>query len=255
MPQLDFLTWLMVFARLSGLLAVFPLFSMANVPVRVRIGLGALMAFLLSPAVVPVKSPPASLMGWIGLMAAEIGVGLLLGYVCRLLFYILEFAGSVVATETGLNLAAAFSSLSSARSDAPGLMLFNLGMVLFMACDLHHWLLVALHRIYQWVPIGGVRLQEPLLTELVERVGQVFLVGLLMAAPVLAVVFLINLLFAVLGRAVPQMNVFAESLSFRIVGGMAVFGLSLHLVAQHVLNYLRRLPEDLMRVAQLLGGS
>lgn len=253
MPQLDLATWLLVFVRLSGLLAVFPIFSMANVPVRVRVGLGALTAFLLSPVVPPLTHAPSALLSWIGLLAAELGVGLLLGFVCRLLFYILEFAGSVVATETGLNLAAAFNSLSQARSDAPGLILFNLGTVLFLALDLHHWLLLALRRIYHWLPIGGARLHEPLLAELVTRVGEVFLVGLLMAAPVLAVVFLINLLFAVLGRAVPQMNVFAESLSFRIVGGMAVFGLSLHLVAQHAVNYLRRLPEDVLRVAQLLG--
>lgn len=255
MPPLDLATWLLVFVRLSGLLAVFPIFSMANVPVRVRVGLGALTALLLSPVVPPLSQPPVGLMGWIGLMAAELGVGLVLGFVCRLLFYILEFAGSVVATETGLNLAAAFNVLSQARSEAPGMILFNLGTVLFLTLDLHHWLLLGLRRIYHWLPIGGARLQEALLAEMVTRVGQVFAVGLLMAAPVLAVVFLINLLFAVLGRAVPQMNVFAESLSFRIVGGMAVFGLSLHLVAQHALNYLRRLPEDVLRVAQLLGVS
>jgi len=32
-----------------------------------------------------------------------------------------------------------------------------------------------------------------------------------------------------------------------------VFGLSLSLMAQHVLNYLRRLPEDMLQLAQLLA--
>ena len=76
-----------------------------------------------------------------------------------------------------------------------------------------------------------------------------------MAAPVIAVTFLINLVFSVIGRAVPQMNVFAESFSARTLAGLAVFGLSLNLIAQHAVNYLRRLPEDLARVAQLLGGA
>jgi len=76
----------------------------------------------------------------------------------------------------------------------------------------------------------------------------------LMAAPVIAVTFLINLVFAVIGRAVPQMNSFIESLAFRILAAMMVFGVTLPLMGQHIVNYLRRLPEDLLRVAQLLGA-
>jgi flagellar biosynthesis protein FliR len=60
--------------------------------------------------------------------------------------------------------------------------------------------------------------------------------------------------FAVLSRAVPQMNVFILSFSFRILGGLAVFGFTLQLTAQYVLNYLHRLPDDLLNLAQLLGG-
>jgi flagellar biosynthesis protein FliR len=70
----------------------------------------------------------------------------------------------------------------------------------------------------------------------------------------MAVSFLINVIFATLGRAVQQVNVFTESFAFRSLAGLAVFGLSLNLMAQHIANYLRRLPEDMLRVAQLLGA-
>ena len=73
-------------------------------------------------------------------------------------------------------------------------------------------------------------------------------------APIIAVSFVVTLVFAVLSRAVPQMNVFAESFGIRIVGGLIVFGFTMQLTAQHVLNYLHRLPDDLLAVAQMLGG-
>ncbi len=41
-------------------------------------------------------------------------------------------------------------------------------------------------------------------------------------------------MFAVLSRAVPQMNVFTEMFGFRIVGGLIVFGFTLQLSAQYV---------------------
>jgi flagellar biosynthetic protein FliR len=75
-----------------------------------------------------------------------------------------------------------------------------------------------------------------------------------MAAPMIATSFLLNLIMAVLGRAVPQMNVFTESFAFRALAGLTVFGLTLNLMAQHIMNFLRRLPEDVLRVAQLLGA-
>jgi len=78
-------------------------------------------------------------------------------------------------------------------------------------------------------------------------------VGLQMAAPVMAVSFILALIFSVLGRAVPQMNVFSESFAIRLFAGLTVFGASMPLMAQHIANYLGRLPEDMLRVAALLA--
>ena len=47
MPELT--NWMMVFLRVSAMLAVFPVFSAANFPVQLRLALGALMAVLDQP--------------------------------------------------------------------------------------------------------------------------------------------------------------------------------------------------------------
>jgi flagellar biosynthetic protein FliR len=93
------------------------------------------------------------------------------------------------------------------------------------------------------------------LEAIVKQTSGVFSAGLLIAAPLIAVSFIITLIFVVLSRAVPQMNVFVESFAFRIMAGLAVFALTIHLMAQHIANYTRHLPEDMLRVAQLLHGG
>jgi flagellar biosynthesis protein FliR len=50
------------------------------------------------------------------------------------------------------------------------------------------------------------------------------------------------------------MNVFAESYAVRTLVGLSVFGLSMQLMAQHIINYLHQIPSDALRVAQLLGA-
>ncbi|MEW6159437.1 MAG: flagellar biosynthetic protein FliR [Verrucomicrobiota bacterium] len=246
--------WMLVFTRISAMLAVFPIFSSSNVPVRLRIALGALVAVLVAPSVQgTVIGPQTGLFSVIGLMAQEVGIGLLFGFASRMLFYALDIAGGLISQEIGLNVAALFNPLNDGRADLPGMVLYYFAAVLFLSLDMHHWMLVGFQRSYEVLPMGTAHLGPALLADMVARTSRIFLVALQLAAPLIAVSFLITLIFAVLGRAVPQMNVFSESFAFRTLGGLAVFGLTLNLMAQHMLNYLRRLPEDFLRVAQLLA--
>ena len=251
----DITNWLLVFIRVSALLAVFPIFSAQHVPAQIRLALGALVSFLVSPALPPTDISHIHFLGLLGLIAVEAGAGVLTGFVSRMVFFALEFAGGIIALEMGLNLAASFNPFERDRSEAMGLMVYYLGAMLLLTLNLHHAMLLGFQRTYEFLPIGGAHLSAGLFHEVVARTSQVFLVGLLMAAPVIAVSFLVTLVFSVLSRAVPQMNVFSESFAFKTLGGLAVFGLSLNLMAQHIVNYLRRLPEDMLRVAQLLGAG
>jgi flagellar biosynthetic protein FliR len=246
--------WALVFARLSAVLLVFPAFSAAHFPARLRIGFAALLAYLVACALP--GSPPTTTGLWslMGLMGIEISVGMLLGFVSRIVFFALEAAGHVMAAEMGLSMTADFNPFSTARSEAPGTMLSFMAITLFFSADMHHWFLRGLQRSYELLPIGGARLSAEVLTDVVARSAQLFVMATLLAAPIMAVSFIISLVFSVLGRAVPQMNVFVESFAFRILGGLIVFGLTLNLMAQHIINWLHQLPEDVLHVAQLLGA-
>lgn len=253
--ELDLHVWLLVFLRVSAFLLVLPFFSMANFPVVLRVALSALAALLLTPLLPPVSLRDLSFLSMIGLMVKEVSIGLLLGFISRMVFYAADLAGNVVASELGLNLAAMLNPVSGQSSQAPGMILFFLAAVVMFTLDLHHWVLLGFERTYTVLPIGSGDLSPTLFEAVVQHTGRIFMVALQISAPVIAVSFVVTLVFAVLSRVVPQMNVFAESFSFRIVGGLLVFGFTLQLTAQHVLNYLRRLPEDLMGIAQMLTGG
>lgn len=249
----DLTTWMLVFVRAGAWLAWFPIFSMPNIPVAMRVALGGLVAFLVAPSVGASPTLPPSVSGVVLLLVSEVGVGLLLGFVCRFVFHILEFAGHIVSNEMGLSMASTVNPMQGGRSEVPGAIMFFMGAVIFLSMDLHHFLLLAFQKAYVALPVGGAKLSLGLFDYMVQTTTQLFLIGLLMAAPIIAVSFLVNLMFSVLGRAVPQMNVFVESFSFRVLAGMMVFGASLGLMAQHIANYFNHLPADFLRVASLLG--
>lgn len=248
------LTWMLVFARISAILLIFPAFSSANFPVRLRVALAAILAYLISLSLPPISSVPSSLASLFFLLGIEIGSGLIIGFASRMVFFTIEAAGHIIAMQMGLTMATEFDPFTAARSDAPGTMLTFLAITLFFSADLHHWFLLGLQRSFDFLPIAGARLSSAAATDIISRTSGIFVQATLLAAPIMAVSFLINVMFAVLGRAVPQMNVFTESFAFRIMAGLMVFGLTLELMAQHIMNWLRNVPDDFLRVAQLLGA-
>lgn len=248
----DIFNWLLVFLRASALMTVFPVFSATNFPAQIRVALGAMVAFLVAP-MVPATSTPVDFWGVLGLMITEVGFGLLLGFVSRMLFYALELAGGLIAAEIGLTLPSSMNPLSSNSTSEIATLLQYMGAMLFLALNLHHGLLVSFQRSYAFLPVGGGHLHESLLVDVVHQTGYIFVFAIQMAAPLLAVTFIILLVFAVLGRAVPQMPVFSESFAIKLLAGMTVLGLTCQLMAQHIANFLHRLPEDVLRVAHLMG--
>lgn len=251
--EVDFYNWMFVFLRTSAFLLVLPFFTMANFPVTMRVALSALIALLLAPVVPPFSLDNVSFVSTLGVMVQEVGVGLLLGFVGRMIFYAVDIAGAIISNELGLNMASMFDPVTQQSSQIAGTILVFLATLIMLTLNLHHWMLLGFERTYEVLPIGGAHLQNALFYDVLNRTSQVFVVALQISAPVIAVSFVITLVFSLLSRAVPEMNVFTEMFGFRIVGGLIVFGFTLQLTAQYVANYLNRLPDDLLVVAHMLG--
>ena len=251
----DYYNTLLVFMRISAFLTVLPFFSTVNFPHTLRVALSVLTALLIAPLLPPFALGRLSFFALLGVIFQEVSIGLLLGFVARMIFYAVEMAGGLIATEMGLNLAQVMNPLDQQSSQAPGMMLFFLATVVMVTLDLHHWILMGFERTYLVLPVGGAHLNGALFEAVVAQTARIFMVALQISAPMIAVSFVVTMIFAVLSRAVPQMNVFAESFGFRLAAGLIVFGFTLQLTAVHVMNNLRRLPDDLLVIAQMIGGG
>jgi flagellar biosynthetic protein FliR len=247
--------WLLVFVRAGAFLSILPLFTMLNVPVRVRVAFAALVATLVAPTLPALPVEGLSVFDWMALFTRETLCGLAIGFVTRMVFFATDFAGQLMANEMGLNVASLFDPINSHPTQATSLAMFLMTCILMMSMDMHHWLLTGFQYTYTLAPIGSTRMSEALMANIIEHTGRIFLVGVQLAGPLMAASFLAMLLLAFLGRLIPQMNVFAESFGIRILCGMVLFALTLEISAQHIINGLRRLPDDMLRVAQLLGAG
>ena len=251
-----FLTWFMVFIRAGAMLSIFPIFSATAMPMRIRIALAGFLAMLSMPGVsLPEGFIDGDSISFVGVIAKEVAFGLLLGFVCRLILFTVALAGHYIGGQLSLQLSSLIAPGESTPSQTPAVMLQMITVMLMFSLDIHFELLMGFQQSYNVLTIGGGHLSDALFTEITGLCARTFVVALRIAAPLIAVGIVVNLLMMVLGRTIPEVNVFILSFSIRILVGIFLFGFTLSLAAREITNYLRHLPDDFVVVTRLLAGG
>jgi len=251
-----FLTWFLVFVRAGAMLAIFPIFSAVAMPKRLRIALAGFLAMLSMPGVeLPPDLVAGNLIGAIGVVGQEVFYGLMLGFVVQLIMFSVGLAGHYIGVELGLQLSSMIAPGATTPSPTPSVMLQMMTVMLIFSLDIHFELLAGFQQSYEALPIGGGTLSSTLFDHVTMLCARTFLVALRIAAPVIAVSIVLNLLMMVLARTIPQMNVFMFRFSLQPLVGVFLFGFTLSLAAREISGYLKQLPNDFVIVARLLGGG
>jgi len=242
------LFWMLAFLRSTGLLLLMPVFSGRNIPLLLRVGLAGFLAFSVGGYVSMAVALPTDIGGLLAAAMHEFLIGLLMGFGVRLTFYAIEMAGQIISTEMGLVMSSQLDPLSQNQSSPAGTALFYFGSLLFLISGAHHTVFAAFIRSFEIAAPGGSSGVSSAGDVLVQASGRIFLVALQIAGPMLALNFVITLAFAILSKAAPGINAFAESFAVRIFAGMTLFGLTLGLTAQVVLSQFGQAPELMLRL-------
>lgn len=237
-----FFPFTLAFLRALGLLLLLPVLSSPSIPRLVRACLIAVLAGVsfgfIASTTAKVPSNGATML-WS--LTQELVVGLLMGWSVRLLFHALEFGGQIISTEVGLMLSSSLDPVSHQSSSPAASMLSWLGTMLFLLSGAYRECLAAFVRSFTLFPPGSA-LSASSAEFILARTGQVFSLALQFAAPILAVNFFVNFIFALLGRIAPSLDAYANSVAVRLVAGLATLSLSLGLAAQLALQDLRDIP-------------
>lgn len=250
--QIDsIISLLLIFTRAGALFLAVPMIGGMAVPVQVRVAIGLLVAIILlpvAPAAAVGLNPPAVIVA----MLFELLVGVLMGMAIQTVFATVEFASETIGSEIGLMRSQALNPMSEGQHGGEiGTLLFMLSLMIFLAMGMHHQVIAALARSFTALPAGSLITRGFSMNSLIYVTGQIFVVGTLMAAPFIAVNFLINMTFALLGKVAPKMNVFMTSFSFRILAGFVALTTTATLLAHYIYTQLEQVPVNMFN--NLLG--
>jgi len=240
--------WMMALIRAGALIGIAPVLSGQAVPVRIRLAIAAMLAYFATGTVHGTVVVPVDLLALIIAVLHELAIGLMMGFGMRIVFYAIEFAGQLISTEIGLSMSSDIDPISHINSTAVGISISYFGTLLFFISGCHHAMFAAFVRSFDLAPIGQLTLRGGVAELFVASTGKIFLIGLQMAAPMIAVNFVVNFTFAILARAAPGIQTYSESFGVRIMIGLTMFGATFGLTAQIVLSYLHGSPELALRL-------
>jgi len=244
-------TALLVFARLSSLVFAMPVFSSKGVPKHLAILLGGAMTLLIAPSVTVIT--PVLTVPWIlAAVAGEIALGIGLGLVVSAVFASLAYASEVMSMQIGLAMATLFNPIQKTTTGAVGVMASWLAGLIFLILGLHLHVIELVASSFASLPPGSAGLPEEGAEQMIEAVGITFSLGVQLAAPLLSLVWLVNVFVGVLAKLAPRMNVFfSVGLTVNSVGGIALLAFSFSWIIE---AHTEAMLDATQLVEQFLGG-
>lgn len=249
----EFLVFMMVFARITAMVVIVPMFGHQAVPVQAKVAIGLFLGFVVYPlaankgVVMNAEFIPIVLMA-----LKEIAVGLSIGFFVGLIFAGVRFAGELISMDTGLAMAAMFDPEQNAQTTVLTESLYLLMLMVFLTMNGHHFVLEAIQLSYAAVPMGEFPFTPAVSGQLIRLTGFTFVIAVKLAAPVLVSMFLINLALSILSRVMPQMNIFAVAFPIKLGAGFAVIMVSVPLLVFVFTKLLAGFEENILELVKTL---
>ncbi len=219
-----YLNFFLVFMRISGFFYIFPLFSRPYCPNQVRIMLALVTAGLIAPSA-SLHPDVATIAGdWSMLIlpaVREITVGAILGFTALMILMAGQIAGQYLDLQMGFFTASQIDPVMGGRMPLVGQYLYFVALVVFLGFRGHHILLIALSESLEWIPCGAP-LSVAGLPHVFRMMSWLFSASLRISLPVIAALFIASTALGIIGRAMPQLNVFVLGIPLRILVGFTL---------------------------------
>lgn len=205
LPLLSIISGLLTIGvRLTGLMLFAPFFGSVVIPSRIKAILVLALTLLLYPSVGQEIGVHA-LSEWPWLVFTEFMVGVGIGIATNIVFEAAQLSGQVLGVQMGYSLVNILDPQTQVDTTVVALFYQSIVMLLFLQMDVHYWLLKAVGNSYRYVPPGTAHVSNLFTIGVVQTVGEVFSLGIQIAAPVLAATLAADIILGLLGKASPQM--------------------------------------------------
>ncbi|MBN1613645.1 MAG: flagellar biosynthetic protein FliR [Deltaproteobacteria bacterium] len=239
--------FLLIFLRMSAMIAMIPVFGDRTVPARVKGAMALILSMLVFPFVRAEISPIGSfeILSLAVSMTGEVLIGLIIGLMARFVFAGVQFAGELVGLQMGFAIANIIDPITSTQVSIIAEFQYLFAMLIFLLVDAHHIFLLAIVDSFRIIHPLAFQLSGPLMDTMLGYSRDIFIVAVKVSAPIVAALIFINVGLGIIARTVPQINVFIVGFPLQIAAGLFFIGLTVpvffKVLERYFFNYAREI--------------
>ena len=207
--------YLLILMRVSGFIMTAPFFSYSSVPMRIRAAMSVFMSLVVIQVTPVVDLTYSGVFGYSALVLKESMIGVVLGLMCSMCFYIINLAGQLMDMEMGLSMANMFDPMVNMQFSVTGSLYNYLLMLMLVVTNMHYYIIRAIVDSFSYFNVS-------LKNIVVDFIANYFIIAVRIVLPVFCCMLLINVVLGVLAKAAPQMNMFVVGMQIKVLAGLAV---------------------------------
>ncbi|MFP4661029.1 MAG: flagellar biosynthetic protein FliR [Halanaerobiales bacterium] len=245
--------FILLLFRYSGLFLITPIFSSRIVPSRIKVGLAFLFAIITLPLIQGTHPFPDQVMMILIEVLRELLIGLVIGFIAFLSFAVVQLAGRFVDMRMGFAIVNVADPIHGDTLPLMGQFKNVLVTLLFLAINGHHIMIRAVSRSFDIIPLGGAVLSNSALQLILRNAGDIFVLAFKVALPVVATLFVADIILGFMARTIPQLNVFVVGLPMKILVGLIVMMLSINIIINYTGDIFNEMFRNVFRILEMLS--
>ena len=225
--------FILLMFRVSGLVVSSPIFGRVNIPQRVKICFSMALGYLfftLFPQTADIEY--STLIGFAILCAAELLIGIALAYVTNIFFTLTAFtAGQLIDMQIGFGIVNVYDIQNNTQAPVMGNVLNLMLLIIFFATNGHQRLIEMMYLTVNRMPVGSLTFIPNIGLVALEIFSRAFLIGVMMALPIVASGLTMEIILGMMMRVVPQIHMFVVGVPLKMIVGLIVFAVTMPVFA------------------------
>jgi len=213
--------FLLLFTRISGLMAFFPFFSHMRIPMSIKTA----MVFFMSIFLFPMASLPNvdfSIVELVLALVSELLLGFTAGLFLYIVFAILQMAGMQISFVMGFTMASVIDPQSGSSLPLISTIFTVLALVVLLAFNGHHYMILFMVKSLDVLPLGSFYPSHDIWGYLLKAISNMFIFGFILSFPIVGLSLLADIVFGMLMKTMPQFNLLVVGFPIKIMVAFVV---------------------------------
>ena len=213
--------FILLFFRFAALFMATPIFAHNSIPTTIKTSMAFFFSIVFYSSM-PALNIPITVPSIVLAILSELLFGLAIGVILQVAFNAITFAGGQISFMMGFSMASAIDPISGVSMPIISQFLSLMALMVLFAIDMHHWILLFIDGSLRSIPLGGFLMSEDLFNYIIKATSNMFMVGFMIAFPIIALSWLADVIFGMLMKTMPQFNLLVIGFPIKIMVAFVV---------------------------------